>query len=86
MYICICQGFPQSMLAQSMLHELTSLIICSIWLLDQILKFVKNPILIRISSDFLHNVSACICIGKFNKNGEFSPCHFLLNLDNDPVL
>ena len=35
-------GFPQSMLVQSMLHELTSLIICSIWLLGQILKFVKK--------------------------------------------
>ena len=42
MYICIRQGFPQSMLAQSMLHEQTSLIICSIWLLGQILKFVKK--------------------------------------------
>ena len=44
--------------------------------LEQLKKFVKNPILIRISSNFLHNISTCICIRKCNKNGEFSPCHF----------
>ena len=39
-------------------------------------KFVKNPILIRMSSNFLHNISTCICIRKNYKNGEFSPSHF----------
>ena len=39
-------------------------------------KFVKNPILIGMSSNFLHNIRTCICIRKCNKNGEFSPCHF----------
>ena len=39
-------------------------------------KFVKNPILIRISSNFLHNISTCICIRKNYKNVEFSPSHF----------
>ena len=66
MYICIRQGFPQSMLAQSKLHELTSLIIRRIWLLDQLLKFVKNPIFIRISSNFLHNITTCMYIRKCN--------------------
>ena len=66
MYICIRQGFPQSMLAQSMLHELTSLIIRRIWLLDQLLKFIKNPIFIRISSNFLHNITTCMYIRKCN--------------------
>ena len=37
---------------------------------------LKNPILIGISSNFLHNVSTCICIRKCNKNGEFSPSQF----------
>ena len=36
----------------------------------------KNQILIRISSNFLHNISTCIYIRKCNKNGEFSPGHF----------
>ena len=40
------------------------------------LKIQKNPILIGISSNFLHNISTCICIRKCNKNGEFSPFHF----------
>ena len=39
-------------------------------------KFVKNPISIGITSNFLHNVKTCICIRKCNKNGEFSPCDF----------
>ena len=34
-------------------------------------KFIKNPILIGISSKFLHNTSTCIYIRKCNKNGEF---------------
>ena len=46
------------------------------WHLEQLKKFVKNPILIGISSNFLHNISTCICIRKNYKNGEFSPCHF----------
>ena len=33
----------------------------------------KNPILIGISSNFLHNIRTCICIRKNYKNGEFSP-------------
>ena len=37
---------------------------------------IKNPILIRISSNLIHNISTCICIRKCNKNGEFSTCHF----------
>ena len=36
----------------------------------------KNPILIGISSNFLHNISTCICIRKCNKNGEFSTSRF----------
>ena len=38
---------------------------------EQIKKFIKNPILIGISSNYLHNISTCICIRKCNKNGEF---------------
>ena len=45
-------------------------------ILEQIKKFIKNPILIGISSNFLHNISTCICIRKNYKNGEFSPSHF----------
>ena len=37
---------------------------------------LKNPILIGISSNFLHNISTCICIRKNYKNGKFSPNHF----------
>ena len=39
-------------------------------------KNIKNPILIGISSKFLHNISTCIRIRKNYKNGEFSPTHF----------
>ena len=39
----------------------------------------KNPILIRISSNILHNISTCICIRKCNKNEEFFPSHFWQN-------
>ena len=49
-------------------------------------KFVKNPILIRISSNLLHSIKTCICIRKNYKNEEFSPSHFWRNLANDPVL
>ena len=51
-------------------------------------KFVKNLILIGISSKFLHNINTCIhvCIRKNCKNEEFSPNHFWQNLANDPVL
>ena len=38
--------------------------------------FVKNQILIGMSSNFLHNISTCICIRKNYKNGEFSPFQF----------
>ena len=52
----------------------------SVWdfclVFEQLLKFVKNPILIGISSDFQHNISTCISIRKCNKNEEFSPSHF----------
>ena len=44
--------------------------------LSNFLKFVKNPILIGISSNFLHNISTCICIRKCNKNAEFPQFHF----------
>ena len=40
------------------------------------LKIHKNPILIGISLNFLHNISTCICIRKCNKNGKFSPSLF----------
>ena len=43
---------------------------------EQLLKFVNNPILIEISSKFLHKISTCMCIRKCNKNGEFSPSDF----------
>ena len=49
-------------------------------------KFMKNPILIRISSNFLHNISTCICIRKNYKNEDFSPSHFCQNLAEDHVL
>ena len=39
-------------------------------------KLLKNTILIGISSNFLHNISTCICIRKNYKNGDFFPCHF----------
>ena len=43
---------------------------------EQLKKFVKNPILIGISSNFQHNISTCMCIRKNYKNGEFSHSHF----------
>ena len=43
---------------------------------EQLKKFVKNPILIGISSNFLHNIRTCICIRKNYKIGEFSPSKF----------
>ena len=43
---------------------------------EKLKTFMKNPILIGISSNFLHNISTCICIRKCNKNEEFSPNHF----------
>ena len=43
---------------------------------EQLLKFIKNPILIRISSNLINNIRTCICIRKNYKNGEFSPSHF----------
>ena len=45
-------------------------------ILEQIKKFVKNPNLFGINSNFLHNIRTCICIRKKYKNGEFSPFHF----------
>ena len=39
-------------------------------------KFIKNPVLIGIISNFLHNIRICICIRKKYKNEEFSPSHF----------
>ena len=53
---------------------------------EQLKKFVKNLILIGISSNFLCNISTCICIRKNYKNGEFSPFHFRCNLARDHVL
>ena len=41
--------------------------------LSNLKKIVENPILIGIHSNFLHNISTCICIRKNYKNGEFSP-------------
>ena len=53
----------------------------------QLLKFfVKNSILIRISSNLLHNIKTCICIRKKYKNEEFSPSHFWRNLAKNTVL
>ena len=49
-------------------------------------KFVKNPILIGISSNFLHSLKTCICIREKYKNEEFSTFHFWRNLANAPVL
>ena len=42
----------------------------------KIKKFIKNPILIGINSNYLLNISTCIRIRKCNKNGEFSPSYF----------
>ena len=28
---------------------------------EQLKKFIKNPILIKINSNFLHNIRTCIC-------------------------
>ena len=39
-------------------------------------KFIKNPILFGFSSNFVYNISTCICIRKYYKNGGFSPFHF----------
>ena len=36
-------------------------------ILEQLKKFIKNPILIGISSNFLHNIRTCICITKIIK-------------------
>ena len=38
---------------------------------EQLLKIVKNPILIGISSNLISNMRKCICIRKNYKNGEF---------------
>ena len=43
---------------------------------EQLYKFVKNKILIKVHSKFQHNISACIPIRKNYKNGEISPSHF----------
>ena len=48
--------------------------------------FLKNPILIGISSNFLHNICTCMCIRKKYKNGEFFPFQFWQNLARDHVL
>ena len=40
--------------------------------LNYLKKFVKNLILIGISSNFLCNISTCICIRKKYKNEELS--------------
>ena len=40
------------------------------------LKIHKNPNLIKISSNFLHSISTCICIRENYKIGEFSTFHF----------
>ena len=50
------------------------------------LKNRKNPNVIGISSNFLRNISTCICIRKKYKNGEFSTFHFWRNLARDHVL
>ena len=55
-------------------------------ILEQLSKFVKNPILIGISSNFRNSIRTCICIRKNYKNGEFSPSHFCQNLAQDHVL
>ena len=53
---------------------------------EQILKFIKNPNLIGMSSNFLNKIKTCTCIRKNYKNGELSPSHFWRNLAKDPVL
>ena len=53
---------------------------------EQLKIFLKNPILIGISSNLICNIRTCICIRKNYKNGEFSPSHFRRNLAKDPVL
>ena len=49
-------------------------------------KFIKNPNLIGMSSNFLNKIKTCICIRKNYKNCKFSPSHFWQNLAKDPVL
>ena len=44
--------------------------------LNNFKKFIKNPILIGIRSNFLHNISTCICTRNCNKNGEFPQFRF----------
>ena len=39
--------------------------------------FVKNSIMIEISSNFLRNLKTCIYIRINYKNGEFSPFNFV---------
>ena len=61
----------------------TSNIIKASTFLGQLLKFVINLNLIGMSSNFLRNISTCICT---RTNEEFSPFHFCRNLANHPVL
>ena len=49
---------------------------CLAGFFEQLKKFIKNPILIGISSNFINNIRTCICIRKNYKNGEFSTFNF----------
>ena len=44
--------------------------------LNNFKNFLRNPILIGISSNFLHNISTCMYIRKCNKNAEFPQFNF----------
>ena len=58
-------------------HEIPSTIVQGLWPdFGATLNFFKNPILIEISSNFLHNIRTCICIRKKYINGDSFPSHF----------
>ena len=62
------------------------MVFCQIF--EQILKFIKNPILIGINSKFLHSIRTCINVlyaSEKYKTGESSPSHFNNIFDEGPT-
>ena len=59
---------------------------CLARFLSNFKKFIKNSILIGISSNLIYNISTCICIRKNYKNEEISPSYFWQNLANDRTI
>ena len=47
---------------------------------EQLIKFIKNLILIGISSNLLHNMRTCMFVYRESyRNGKFSHSHIMLN-------